>query len=379
MKKIAISSLILIIAIICLSSCKHLSSNYSTAPAEVSSVNTGEQETTPNSIDKAETNPTISEETLAYEKAEDESMRVVSEVNGRIIQTKIDCKNGKSILVDAVVDTTNISSVNCYSYSICPLTDHIRDSILNAYLGDRFSEVEYDERNDMWILKNSDQVGNYYMYTTSYGWDGLPEEMFNLEYRNVNLYPFEDNLLSSVEDVSMNLSLEDALSLCNHMIEALPNSGRYTVDYVLPFGNNGRSQYYWIVYKQQLGGMPITAYGDLKFLVDGKGIEHISGAIFDIGMELGISSLLSVDEAMEILSYNAPLISFDETIDQITISKISMEYVVLKDEEGAPVITPVWRFQIGSNDEERNLKRERIIAINAMSGDFIQERRRHTF
>ena len=114
-------------------------------------------------------------------------------------------------------------------------------------------------------------------------------------------------------------------------------------------------------------------------MVDGKGIEHISGAIFDIGMELGISSLLSVDEAMEILSYNAPLISFDETIDQITISKISMEYVVLKDEEGAPVITPVWRFQIGSNDEERNLKRERIIAINAMSGDFIQERRRHTF
>lgn len=379
MKKIAFFVFVLIILITCLSSCKHLSSNSSTAPAEVASVNAGENETTHNLTDKAEIFPTISEETLAYENTEDEPMRLISEVNGRMIQTEIDCKNGKSILVDAIVDTASVSSVNCYSYSICPLTDHIRDSILSAYWGDRFSEAEYDARNNMWIFKNSEQVGDYYMYTTSIGWNGLPEEMFSLEYRNVDLYPFEDNLLSSVEDVSLDLSLEDAISLCDHMIKALPNSERYTVDYVLPFGNNGRPQYYWIVYKQQLGGMPITAYGDLKFLVDGNGIEHISGSIYDIGAEIGISSLLSVDEAMEILRYNAPLIPFDETVDQITISKISMEYVVLMNEEGMPTIAPVWRLQIGADDKERNLKRERIIAINAISGDFIQERRRHTF
>lgn len=66
------------ILITCLSSCKHLSSNSSAAPAEVASVNAGENETTHNLTDKAEIFPTIREETLAYENTEDEPMRLIA-------------------------------------------------------------------------------------------------------------------------------------------------------------------------------------------------------------------------------------------------------------------------------------------------------------
>ena len=42
-------------------------------------------------------------------------------------------------------------------------------------------------------------------------------------------------------------------------------------------------------------------------------------------------------------------------------------------------ITPVWRFQIGTNDDERNLYRDKILAINAINGEIIQERREKSF
>lgn len=43
--------------------------------------------------------------------------------------------------------------------------------------------------------------------------------------------------------------------------------------------------------------------------------------------------------------------------------------------EGTPEIVPVWRFWPGAEEAERCLMFERILAVNAISGEVIWEKR----
>ena len=328
--------------------------------------------------ENVDNNDSTTQSTNIIVNESDRNVDVILREDGRHIREDINCEDEQKISIDAMVDVAGVENVRSFSYMSMPLSDDIQKSILEHVWGDGFFDAIYDSRNKMWTLQNSDAVGNYYRFTTSTALNGTTEEIFNYEYRNVDLYPFEDNLLNSVEDIDIGLSVEEAISICNNFISVLPNCERYVVDYILPFGNNGRRQYYWIVFKQQTDGMRITAYEDLKFLVDKNGIEHISGSLYDIGDEIELSNIISLDDAIESLKNNAQFISVDDTPNPIFISKISMEYLVLNP-NGTPLITPIWRFQLGTDSDQRNILRERIIAINANTGELIQERRRHTF
>lgn len=371
MKKLAIYTFILICLFAALSGCKGLFQAEAAASTDGTSAQPVITESTEALVVTAESSieaPT--ESTLSQQVQGD---------NGRMVNKEIECKNGNILLLDAIVDTTNVGTPHCYSYTFGSMTDDIRESLFLAYFGNRASEVVYDEENNLWTVCNSDRFGDSYEYSAYTGYNQLSEEYFYLRYNDVNLYPLSDNLLDSVDDVTLNLTLEDALALCNGIIGAFPNAECYAMDYVKPYGNSGRAQWYWIVYKQQLDGMPITAYQDLKFYVDENGIENIDGAIYDIGEQTDCERLLTLDEALEQLKTNAPLIPFEEGVSKITVSKITMEYLVVKDESGSPVIVPIWRFQTGADAEERNLNRETVLAVNAISGELIFERRRHTF
>ena len=59
----------------------------------------------------------------------------------------------------------------------------------------------------------------------------------------------------------------------------------------------------------------------------------------------------------------------------LPITKITFEYILGYDKS----VIPCWRFYIGSSEDEQNRFGEYILAVDAVSGKIIQERRRHTF
>ena len=56
------------------------------------------------------------------------------------------------------------------------------------------------------------------------------------------------------------------------------------------------------------------------------------------------------------------MLDFEEN-DQIMVSRITLEYIVANSSEGKTLITPVWRFWLGSDDDERNFLRHKILDI----------------
>lgn len=301
--------------------------------------------------------------------------------------------DGWCLAINAAVEIDNVLDVNTYQYIVKDLEYDSRDRLFNCLFEESRLDFEVIHvQNDVqqieyWKLKYSDSVGGYYKFSLNYNFNGLylrDEKILLLSNHDVDLYPFWDNLLESVSNVGFSLDL--ALEQCEAFIGAIDPDSEYTVSYVLPFGNNGRRQYYWIVYKKVIDGMQITTYQDLKFLVDSNGVQEVGGAVYDLQMGENDVTILSLSEAIDILSKNVELISIKELISlygdgedyftrSLPISKITFEYILGYDKS----VIPCWRFYIGSSEDEQNRFGEYILAVDAVSGKIIQERRRHTF
>ena len=65
--------------------------------------------------------------------------------------------------------------------------------------------------------------------------------------------------------------------------------------------------------------------------------------------------------------------------DVIPISEITFEYVAIRNENYEYTVVPVWRFVIGDDEESRLIARDRIISVNALTGELIADRRRATY
>ena len=193
----------------------------------------------------------------------DANMELVRSVNGTAIEETITMADGKQIILNAQVDTENVESVKQYQYEVLPVTDELRKMLFTTFFGERASEAIYDQRNDVWELHNSESIGDYYLYehTMAMAGESVPgEEIFTLQYRDVNLYPFEDNLLPSLTECGVSIPLEDVISLCGTITDAIAPQNSYVADTVLPYGNQGRRPYYKIFFRRTADGMPITGY-----------------------------------------------------------------------------------------------------------------------
>lgn len=143
----------------------------------------------------------------------------------------------------------------------------------------------------------------------------------------------------------------------------------------------------WIIYHRVIDGMPITAYNDLKFLVLDDGVTYLHGALYDIAPVELDEKIISIEDAMKSLENNAPRINdpnnfmgFNYLFDNvIPISEITLEYIVVADDSNNYMIIPAWRFLLGDDAESRLIARDRIIAVNAITGELIATRRRATF
>ena len=356
-------------------------------PTQIEDVTETTHTTTP-TLEAETTTPTVTDPT--EDKLTTQNNAILTATDGRHIIQSISTADGYKIDINAVVNLSGIEKVDAYEYRLVEFTDERRVQLFDHFFGDLASTAEHNTYafNDHWKIRFSDEIGDYFRFEVEYNLSGdsIPQEkVFSLEYHDVNLYPFEDNLLDSVDDVNIAISPDEAIVACDRFAGVISDEQKYTVGYIRPFGNSGRRQYYWIVYKQELDGMPVTTYQDLKFYVDGNGIQHAGGALYTAGDSIMKNPIISLDEAISILNGNASVLDLtDLTLgnfytDTVPVTGITLEYMVIKDMYGEPSIVPVWRFLIGSDSDEQSILGDRYIAVNALNGDLIVCRRRHTF
>lgn len=332
---------------------------------------------------------------------DEENAQILRTADGQVFQETIQRPDGKSIVLDAQVDVENVERVDCYQYENMIITDQQKTDLLYAFLGDRASEGEVVEFNGVfqhWQLTNSSDPNDYYKYSTTQFLAGehvLPQEdIFMLEYapRNLALNPFDYNLLPTVNESDMTTPMEKVIESCEALVATVSGQGQYAVDYVHAYGQDGCVPFYKVVFKQTKDGMTVTGYNDLIFRVDDDGIEDFYGPVYGIGESLLTDPILSVEQAVDVLKENVMQISFDEfgyfgsdgafislVDDELLVRSITLEYIVINQADWTAQVMPAWRFNEGRTDDEMNLFRDRVIAVNAVTGEIIQGRRNYNF
>lgn len=297
---------------------------------------------------------------------------------GAKIERSIEAAGGTLLLINAEVNVEGITRVSQYEYELKDVTEEVRENLFRAVFSEDADKAEYDERNDVWTLQiDPEKIRNYFLYMIGYSNGGTTvdgEQIISLENRYYDLYPFDDNRLVSPADSKVEMALDEAAAICGQVVKSLAGTEDYAVDYIQAFGNNGRRPYYKIVFKRMLDGMPITTYNDLTFLFDNDGIESVRGSLFTV-KELGLEEIiLSLEEAVGKLQEQAVFLNFEQE-NQMMATRITLEYVVMKFRDGKALITPVWRFWLGGDEDERSFFRHKILAVDAVTGELIWEQR----
>lgn len=319
-------------------------------------------------------------ESISANSVTQRNLDIFANYEGTKIERVIDVLNKESLFIDAVIDVDGINRVSQYEYLTKDITEEVRANLFQSVFLDAADEAEYDELNDVWTLDIDPDIRNYFLYQVSYSNGGTTvsgEQIIILENRYYDLYPFEDNRLSAVSDSKVDVSIDAAIGICKRTVNAITNADNYVADCVQGYGNNGRRPYYKIVFRYTLDGMPVSGYNDLTFLFDNNGIEMVKGSLFSV-KEIGLTkNILSPDEAVERLQEQADFLNFEDE-SQIMVSKVTLEYIVINSPEGKMLITPVWRFWLGNDEDERNFLCHKILAIDALTGELIWDERGHT-
>ena len=118
-----------------------------------------------------------------------------------------------------------------------------------------------------------------------------------------------------------------------------------------------------------------------KFFVTKNEVVKMVGTLYDV-QELSLEKkVISVEDALVFIKKQASLIDFDFLKinyffeETIPVSMITFEYLVLPGPDGRYIATPIWRFQLGETEEQRNIHRDKVIAVNALTGELIAEYR----
>ena len=312
----------------------------------------------------------------------DYNMQIVQESNGKEITETIVVDENHTLQIDALVNTSNVQRISNYAYIPAEITDEQRTALFEAYFGERVDEVyhyTYGNANS-WKLKNENE-DYMFGYGREYGLIDAP--LFTLRNVNIQTSAFPTNMHLRFSDT--NISLDDAYVKCNFILPSLVGNKVYKPDWIRPFplpeATDGKG-FYWITYRNNIDGMPITADVDLRFFVSENEVIRIVGVLFEVEELPFNQKIISAEDAFELLKTNVELINV-HNLDSITrhyfsntlpISEISLEYKVMRN-ESEYVISPIWRFVVGETDEQRMMYRDIIIAVNAVTGEIIIETR----
>ncbi len=282
---------------------------------------------------------------------------------------------GQLLFDNAVVGSAVPDKICEYRYVPVSVTDTMRESLFRAYFGDRADEVSCkDEQKDIWQLGET-MSGDFYKYETVLG-----GQVFTLRYSVPNLNPLDDNQKGYGEQSGCTITAEEAVRLCDELLESMTDAEQYRIDYIHYYGNDGQTPFYWICYKKILEGRTVNAYKDIFFFVDDNGVEQMKGAFYDTEVTAEYSEVLSAEQAVEALRKQLDEVNWKE-IGISEVSRISLEYITEREASGwgtwgndlsSLTILPIWRMELGKTEEERILNRNRIIGVHAVTGELIQ-------
>ena len=313
----------------------------------------------------------------------DYNMQIVRESNGITVSADIYIEEmyvnqDLTLDIDAVVNTANVERVSLYAYYPLEMTDELRLEFFDAYFQDRADEVfryTYGNATYHWMLKTEDEEYHY-----CYGLQQLPVTQRNYSvYDRYMLYRTLD-VLPSLNSVGF--SLDSALDKCVPLLDVFAKDMVYKPYVIKPCGiaveNNESAGYgYWITYRRIVDGMPVAASLDMRFCVSKEKVFYMCWTIYDIEEIPLTQKIIGVDEALRSLQDNTELISRHSIgslpMDVLPIREVTLEYIVLRGDDCNGTVTPVWRFLVGENDEQKDMFRDRIIAVNALTGEPIIE------
>ena len=267
--------------------------------------------------------------------------RVEKSVYARILNDCLKVAKGEALLRISEGKVSAVLGGDCHDYAVLDMEQVFLHSV--DYLTGNFKGCSYydklgiqavmDEEEDNWVAK---EVGHRL--------EDLVAEIFSRQ-TGLKVYPVRKMFRHP---------------LCPFMLA--------DVDFFIDFPDGS---------KGMLDGMPVTAYNDLALLFDNEGIEKVSGSLFsvkDTGLE---GTILSPDEAVWKLQEQAAFLNF-EGAGRVSASEITLEYVVVISADGKILVTPVWRFLLGEDGDERNFQRQKILGVDAVTGELIWEERGNT-
>ena len=307
--------------------------------------------------------------------------------NGRQITDSFVIDDTFTLEIDAVVDVSNVERVSMYEYVPASITDAQREALLGAYFGDRIDEVKHNTNgwNNHWELSTDTE---FYSFGYSFGKNLISEETFFLRDYKKEIREFDELMLNGISEAGMRISLGEAYDLCDRLLCTVTDD-QYVPTNVRPFKMNPNTDdgMLWIVWSKSADGMPITADNDPKFYLTDNDVIYLHGTVYDtVPMEIP-DKIISLDEAVASLGNYASYINDPNNFmgfefiynDAVPVTEITFEYVVVRDENYRYTVVPVWRFLIGDDEESRLMYKDRVISINAITGELIAERRRFTF
>lgn len=302
----------------------------------------------------------------------------VKEHDGSTVSQKISISRNYTLSIDALVNTSGVERIALYQYNPVRITDAERTALFKVYFGEYADDVYHHTagNSDGWVL-NTDDKQYHFNYGRGYG--SIDEPLFAVRNTTIETLPFD--MLSDINDAGV--QVPEAYQKCFSLICALAPNSNYEPDCIRPFllSDDTSDGFLWITYRRIVDGIPITANYDLRFFVTNNEVTRLIGTLYQLDEIPLDQPIISLDEALSSLTKYSSIIDPDTISirdlysNTIPVSEISFEYIVLRGYDFTYTVTPVWRFQIGSDDGQRIMYRDRIIAINALTGELILERR----
>lgn len=313
---------------------------------------------------------------------EEYNLQLVHQCNESVVSESFMATDKLKFEINASVSTGNVDRVSLYEYIPMTISDAQRSNLLKAYFQERIDEVYHHTvgNSNSWLLFNDTE---YYHFGYNRSPQYIDESGFFLINQKVGLVDLTDGMRESLDDVGFPLS--DAYSQCNVLIEAVVGNTEYMPSIIRPISTARPTVKgaYWIVYRRELDGVPVIANWDLKFFVTQNEVVKMVGTLYEV-QELSLEQqIISMDDALASLEKHASLIDYDFLEisyffeETIPVSKITFEYLVLPGSDGRYIVTPIWRFQLGETEDQRNILRDKVIAVNALTGELIAQYRGH--
>lgn len=311
----------------------------------------------------------------------------VKKENGKAIETVCSIDNNYILSINAVVDVGDVEKVGLYQYIPVSISDAQRNALFSAYFGDRVDEVIHNTTGwaNQWYLETEHE---YYEFGYSQGMNLIYEETFFLRDFKTLIEESDNNMLNSLAESGICISLSEAYSMCESLLYTVSDD-TYIPSNVRPFKLNSTTNQgmLWIIYRKTVDGVPIIADNDFKFYVSDNKVLHMTGSVYNLAPIDMDQRIISLKDAVSRLIDVSSRINVEDGYlyldhiynNEIPVSKITFEYIVLQSTDMSYVVTPIWRFHIGYSEEENMIFEDRIIAINALTGNLIAERRRHTY